>query len=184
MQSLEIAKRRLVLAQERNRSRGWRLTLWSRFVQCRDRYRCLICESATGIQAHHVFRKSTIQIGTFEPGNGITLCKICHSKVHSSFNGSPDLSLPLGSEGGDDQDEAAFLYGLLYDDARARGLNEDDYYFISDAMLELFIRFQGYAHLYESMKAGHISRIRVAHEIWRSMPEIFYEKLAVSLFRP
>ena len=57
----------------------------------------------------------------FETGNGITLCRECHGRVHAEFNGRPDLNLPLGAEQGDDQGEWAFLFGLLRNDAIRRG---------------------------------------------------------------
>lgn len=183
MDSLLIAKQKLDRAKAKKRSKRWCLYLWGRFIKLRDGNRCLVCLSNSGLQAHHIFRKSTFEIGALELGNGITLCNECHVKVHAAFNGKADLSKPLGAEGGDDQDEAAYLYGLLCDDARERGISEDEYYFISDDLLSLFVRFQGYEHFLEALQLGQASRVRIAHEIWRSMPEKFYEKLAESLFK-
>lgn len=182
METLRKSKEKLEFAKENNRSERWCLSLWAKFIKMRDGYCCKVCLSHVDLQAHHIFRKTTFQLGMLEMGNGITLCKICHSKVHAEFNGKPDLSKPLGFGGGDDQDEAAFLYGLLAEDARLRGIEGDEYYFISDEMLLLFVKFQGYRHLYNSVKSGNISRIRCAHEIWRGMPEEFYKRLAFDLF--
>jgi hypothetical protein len=101
---------------------------------------------------------------------------------HAQFNGAADLSLPLGAQGGDDQDEIAFLYGALWEDAERRGVDQNEFYFISDAMLDFFIAAQGYRHYLDLVRDGSMSRIRMAHEIWRNMPEEFYARLASSLF--
>lgn len=119
--------------------------------------------------------------GAFEPGNGISLCRQCHRKVHEAFNRRPDLSVPFGAESGDDQDEWAFLFGILHDDAVGRGLEPDEFYFIGDHMLGFFVKAQGYADLYASVESGELSRLRFAHEIWRLMPEEFYVDLGSTL---
>lgn len=184
-QITEIQRRRdsLTRAIARGRSSKWTLRLWSQFIRCRDKYCCINCSSPDRVQAHHVVRKSLYPWGAFETGNGISLCANCHKKIHAEFNGRPDISLPIGAEQGDDQDEWAYLFGLLHDDASTRGLPADEFYFIGNHMLMFFIRCQGYEELLELVEEGAITRIRCAHEIWRSMPETFYTNLASELFQ-
>ena len=180
-----IFKRKIALntAIEKNRSGKWILCLWSRFIRARDLYRCVCCSATENIQAHHIVRKSLYPWAAFETGNGVTLCYECHHRVHAEFNGRPDLSLPLGAEQGDDQDEWAFLFGLLMDDANTRELDENEFYFLSDHTLEFFVRCQGYKRLHAMVKAGQITRIRFAHEIWRNMPEAWYTNCVSEIIR-
>lgn len=180
-----IRKSRLVLmtAIERGRSGKWILRLWSRFIKTRDSFRCVCCDSTQRIQAHHVIRKTLYPWGAFETGNGITLCHECHGRVHAEFNGQPDMVLPLGAEQGDDQDEWAFLFGLLRDDAVQRGLDEGEFYHLGDHMLKFFVRCQGYKELHQRVMLGEMSRIRFAHEVWRPMPEAWYTNFVSELVR-
>lgn len=171
---LRCQKAKLDRALRLARSMKWCLTLWSRFVRARDAHRCVACGSNERIQAHHIFRKSTYERGRFELGNGITLCQSCHQVPHAHFNSRADLRQPLGAQGGDDQDEMAFLYGALLDDADERNLSHDDFYGLSNEMLQFFVAVQGYESLYWAVQEGRISRLRMAHEIWRSMPEGWY----------
>ncbi|MNP64998.1 HNH endonuclease [compost metagenome] len=82
------------------------------------------CESSQGIQAHHIFRRTTLPEGKYELGNGITLCRECHKSLHAQFNGRPVDGEPLNERGGDDQDEMAYLYGRLDVDSDDRGLDK------------------------------------------------------------
>lgn len=115
-------KQSLIHAVNRGCSPQWCLRLWSRFIKARDLYRCVCCDSNESIQAHHIIRKCLYPWAAFEMGNGISLCRVCHRKVHEKFNGRPDLTLPLDAEQGDDQDEWAYLFGLLLEDAISRNL--------------------------------------------------------------
>jgi uncharacterized protein YlaI len=180
-----IRARRLALAAAiaKNRSSKWILRLWSRYIKTRDLFKCVCCDSNRGIQAHHIIRKTLYPMGMYELGNGITLCHECHARVHAEFNGRPDLTLPLGAEQGDDQDEWAFLFGLLRDAAIQRSLCEDEFYYLGDHMLKFFVRCQGYEALHESVLRGEMSRIRFAHEIWRPMPEAWYSNFASEVVR-
>lgn len=177
---LQVHKLRLANALRNGRSTRWCLTLWSRYIRARDGDRCVCCDSTDQLQAHHIWRRATYPHGWFELGNGVKLCRACHRIPHAIFNRAPDLSLPFGAENGD-QDEIAYLYGALYDDAKKRGIDQDEFYFISDRMLSFFVKVQGYEELFELVGYGQVSRIRMAHEIWRWMPECFYAALGQSL---
>lgn len=175
------AQVKLVSALAHGRSARWCVALWSRYIRLRDGYRCVVCHSHDRIQAHHIFRRATYPHGWYQPGNGITLCHRCHQGVHSASNGRPDLSLPLGAEGGDDQDVAAALFRHLVQDANERGLMHDQFYCIEDHMLLFFVKVQGNRHLYDFVQRNQISRLQMALEIWRNMPEAFYENLVSQL---
>lgn len=178
-----IRRSSLAAAIERKRSAKWLLRLWSQFIKTRDAFRCLCCASTARIQAHHIIRKTLYPWGALDHGNGITLCPECHRRVHAEFNGKPDMSLPLGAEQGDDQDEWSFLFGLLFEDAAQRGLPESEFYHLSDHIMEFSVAYQGYGDLHEAVKRGAISRLRFAHEIWRVMPEEFYTNIVSDLIR-
>lgn len=177
-EDIRAARLRLERALESSRSDRWCLTLWSRLIRTRDAFRCVHCKASDGIQAHHIFRKVIYPAGRFQPGNGITLCRDCHSYLHATYNGKPKQDDPLNMKGGDDQDEVAFLYGLLVDDAIERGLDQDEHYFISDEMLELFNAWQQHDTILQS---PNLSRVRKAHELWRIMPLPWYQNLADEL---
>lgn len=137
----------------------------------------------TEIKHTTLFGKPSTRGGAFETGNGITLCRECHWRVHKKFNRHPDLSLPLGAEQGDDQDEWAFLFGLLLDDAVSRGLDQDEFYYFDDRMLKVFVNVQGHEELHDKVAQGEMSRIRFADEIWRSMPETWYTNFVAEVVR-
>ncbi|MCE8027699.1 HNH endonuclease [Halomonas daqingensis] len=170
-------------AIERDRSKKWQLSLWSKFVRFRDGGCCVNCGSAQRVQAHHIIRKVLYPHGALETGNGISLCWPCHKQIHAEFNRRPNLSLPLGAEQGDDQDEWSYLFGLLKDDAQKRGLTQDEFYHLNDQMLAFFVSVQGYEQLLELVVEGTMSRIRFAHEVWRIMPEPFYSNFISEFVR-
>lgn len=178
-----IRQRKLAVsaAVQKQCSAKWILRQWSRFIKERDSYRCVCCESEKDIQAHHVVRKTLYPWGAVETGNGITLCRECHRRVHEKSNGRADLSAPLGEA--DDQDEWSFLFGLLLDDAKRRGLDQNEFYFIEDHMLNFFVSVQGYEDLHRMVMRGEISRIRFSHEIWRGMPEAWYKNFVAEVIR-
>lgn len=179
-----IRRRKCALenAIERGRSVRWQLRLWSRLVKARDGGRCVNCEATTGIQAHHIIRKIRLPAGALDPGNGITLCRDCHRWIHARYNRKPDLTKPMSAAQGDDQDEWAFLFGRLVEDAGANGLAEDEFYYVSDETLHFSAAYQGYEDLLEAVHEGTMSRVRVIHEIWRWMPQQFYTDLAEEIF--
>ena len=177
METLDIRKEKLNKAILNERSLKWRLYLWSIYIRTRDDHRCVNCYSNKNIQAHHIMRKTVSPIGALELGNGITLCIKCHKKVHAEFNGRPLPNEPLNARGGDDQDEMAYLYGILYEDAQIRGIPQDEYYFISDDFIKYINKYQGYDMLVKNINNSGISRLRLVHEIWRIMPLNWYTKL-------
>ncbi|MWV13733.1 HNH endonuclease [Pseudomonas sp. R-28-1W-6] len=179
-EELQDAKARLAAAIGSGRSERWCLALWSRFIRLRDGGCCLSCGSGEQVQAHHVFRKTIYPAGRFELGNGVALCRKCHWLLHAEFNGKPMADEPLNARGGDNQDEMAFLYGLLADKADERGLDHDEFYFISDEMLHFFNRWQGYD---EFVERSCRSQLKKAHEIWRNMPQQWYRQLADEMGR-
>ena len=181
LDQLRVVKRQVEFAVSNGRSTKWCLALWSRFVRARDEHRCVNCGATNTIQAHHIFRRTVLAEACFEPGNGITLCNECHLKAHKIFNGRPARGEPLNARGGDDQDEIAHLYGLLAEDADARELPHDEFYYISDRVLERFAAWQGFESFRDLAKQGQISRLRAAHEIWRNAPEPWYANIASSI---
>ena len=182
---LEIRRRKSALenAIALSRSMPWQLRLWSRLVRCRDGHRCLCCEATNGIQAHHIIRRTLLPYGALEAGNGITLCTDCHRQIHAQFNRRPNRNLPIGAEQGDDQDEWSYLFGLLVDDANSRSLSQNEFYHLSDAVLDFSVSCQGYDDLLATVRHGEMSRLRFMHEIWRIMPQTFYENLLSNLLR-
>lgn len=180
-QLLQRYKTSLDHAIERHRSDKWVLFLWSRLIKARDQFRCVSCGANKDIQSHHIIRKCLLQTGALDTGNGITLCRECHRRVHDDFNRRPDLSQPINAQGGDCQDEWAFLFGLLCDDAAKNGLNEEEFYRFSDEMVYFSLRAQGCHELYDMMLNKKIGRLRFMHEIWRQMPEQWYTGFVAQL---
>lgn len=127
-----------------SRSRVSCLRSWSEFIRERDAYRCVDCHSQSRLSAHHICRKSLFNAAQFDTGNGITLCRECHKEVHAGFNGRSDLSLPFDAQGGEKLASMERLYRILLDDAVERELLCEDFYFLSDEVLGLFKRMQGY----------------------------------------
>lgn len=176
---LEIMEALVRLAQAvlRGRSERWCLRLWSRYIKVRDRHQCVRCKSTDGIQAHHIFRRSLYPYGWYQPGNGVTLCRECHDLNHSVFNGRPDLGQPIDAQGGDNLDDSAYFFWLLFEDARDQGLNEDEFYFVEDHMLIFYVRVQGYAYLLDAVAHEQMSRLRMSYEIWRRSGEAMIRSL-------
>lgn len=54
---------------------------WRRKIFARDGYKCAECESKKEIQAHHIKRWCDYPELRYEMDNGITLCKLCHSRT-------------------------------------------------------------------------------------------------------
>lgn len=126
------------------RSRATCLRRWSAFIRERDGHRCVECHSHEHLSAHHICRKSFLTGAQFQTGNGITLCRGCHRKVHEGFNRRPDLAMPADAQGGEKLALMERLYSTLLDDAVERGMLSEDLYFLSDEVLGTFKRMQGY----------------------------------------
>ncbi len=124
-------------------SRVTRLRRWSEFIRERDGHRCVECNSRQRLAVHHISRKTFFKAAQFQTGNGITLCRDCHNEVHCGFNGRPDLSLPVDAQGGEKLPLMERLYSILVDDATDRGLMCEDFYFLSDEVLQSFKTMQG-----------------------------------------
>lgn len=161
---------RLILAVKRGRSDRWCLRLWSRFIKARDGHQCVVCSSDDRTQAHHIFRRSVYPYGWYQPGNGITLCHECHERQHSTFNGRPNMSLPMDAEGGDNLDDALVYFDCLIRSANTQGHDHDEFYYIDDHMLLFFMRLQQCEHMRKFLGCGQYSSLRIAHEIWRTSP--------------
>ena len=53
------------------------------YVRFRDKFKCKVCKKTkTQIQIHHI--KFRINKGTDKPSNLITLCSVCHKKIHEN----------------------------------------------------------------------------------------------------
>lgn len=142
------------------------LRLWSAFIRIRDGNRCVACSSKCNLSAHHICRKSFLIEAQFQTGNGITLCKKCHTEAHAGFNGRPDLSRPMDSQGGEKIETLCALFGLLVQDAQNRQLLHDDFYYLSDSVLAKFKMLQGFDPF--SDFPGY--RLEQAYLIWCQCP--------------
>jgi hypothetical protein len=89
------------------------LSYWSHFIRLRDGYRCVVCKSSTSLSAHHIVRKSFLPETTFQTGNGITLCRLCHKEVHKGFNGRVNLGLPMDAQDGEKINILTELFDVL-----------------------------------------------------------------------
>jgi hypothetical protein len=161
---------KLITAIKNGRSDKWLLRLWSRFIKTRDQYKCVVCSSTERLQAHHIFRRSLYPYGWFQPGNGITLCLECHDRQHAKFNRSPDSSMPVDAQGGDNLDDAFYYFDSLIKNANEQKLNHDDFYYIDEHMLIYFMQLQGCEHMKIFLKNEKYSKLEIAHEIWRTSP--------------
>lgn len=120
------------------------LRRWGEFIRERDGHRCVDCHAREHLAAHHISRKCFLAEAQFQTGNGITLCEACHREMHRGFNARPNLSLPIDAQNGEKLELMERLYSILADDALERGLIREEFYFLSDRILALFKRMQGY----------------------------------------
>ena len=137
--------RALENAVQRGRSKAYCLSKWSQFVRFRDGQRCVDCHQTEKLSAHHIFRKTIAAPAQFDPGNGITLCSECHRDCHRFFNRRPDLSLPVDAEGGEKLALMERFYCILYQDSIERGLNFECFYSLSEQVIQILKRMQGYS---------------------------------------
>lgn len=164
---VEASWQRLAKALSRGRTLRHCLRLWSRFVRTRDLFRCVLCGVTNGVIAHHIVRRSFYPAAQVQPGNGITLCRTCHREPHSSFNGRPNLNLPMDAEGGEQIELMVSLFVALRDDARSRDILNDRYYFLHPVMLNTFKRLQGFPE--SKFFAG--TPLEQACQIWMAPPQ-------------
>jgi hypothetical protein len=75
------------------RQRGYVQAIGRAFLRAvyqRDGYRCVNCGSAKlkprWLHAHHIASWAGNEAVRFDPGNAVTLCRPCHSWVHSKAN--------------------------------------------------------------------------------------------------
>lgn len=163
---LDTALRCLNNAVLNDRSTNYCHRLWSKFIRLRDLHRCVVCNSPHRVSAHHILRKSFLTHARYETGNGITLCDSCHSEMHKTFNGRPDLGLPMDTQGGENIEEMIELLGYLASDSLERGILCDKYYFLSDQYLATCKNFQGI----KSCTVFPGTRLEQAYWIWRQTP--------------
>lgn len=110
--------------------------------------------------------------GRFRDRNGITLCNECHPRVRTELNGRSDLTLPLGSEQGDDKNKRRLCSGFCAMLKFGVVLTRASPTILAIRSHAEFLCFAlGYNELYERVTGGEMSRMRFAHEIWRRMPE-------------
>ncbi|ASV37447.1 hypothetical protein CI807_15060 [Pseudomonas sp. NS1(2017)] len=81
------------------------------------------------------------------------------------------MTLPIGAQGGDDQDEIAFYYLKLLESSEALDLEHDEFFTLSEGMLSFFVRVQGYEYLYRAVAANQITGLMMAYKIWVRSPE-------------
>ena len=64
--------------------RGWQFARWKKQIYKRDNYTCKKCGSIDNLFAHHILSWKDYPELRFELENGITLCGICHKKLHKN----------------------------------------------------------------------------------------------------
>jgi hypothetical protein len=62
---------------------SYHLKKWADAVKKRDDMKCRVCGSYKTIQAHHIKPASLYPELIFDPNNGVTLCKKCHTLAHT-----------------------------------------------------------------------------------------------------
>lgn len=76
----------------------------------------------------------------------------------------------MNAEGGDDLDDAFVYLDCLIRSADAQGLGHDEFYYIDDHMLFFFMRLQQCERMRKFVVCREYSRLRIAHEVWRTSP--------------
>jgi 5-methylcytosine-specific restriction endonuclease McrA len=70
-------------SMERERARkSVELSKWRKKVFKRDSYKCVLCDSDSFLNAHHIVPFSENKTLALCICNGITLCEKCHGKIH------------------------------------------------------------------------------------------------------
>ena len=174
--SIQAKLERLTEAVEAGLNRTRCLRRWSEFIRERDGHRCVDCHSTRHLSAHHICRKVLLPEAEYQTGNGITLCRECHREVHIGFNGRPDLSEPLDTQGGEKLRLIERLYCILDQDAVERGLLLPGFYELDEQVLAKFKLFKGFA--YDTPFPG--PPVRQAYLIWAQTSLAVRRALAVS----
>ena len=68
------------------KQRGTIQRAWAKMIKHRDGYKCVRCQSADRIEAHHLVQYKLDQDKRWELSNGETLCFKCH-RLHHKLNG-------------------------------------------------------------------------------------------------
>lgn len=158
---------RLFHAIAKQRSEQTCLRRWSEFIRARDHFKCLVCDSANKISAHHICRKIYLPEARFLPGNGITLCDECHKEAHEGFNGRPGMEMPMDQQGGEKIERLAELYAALANDSVAKDYRAQAFYYMTKDVLKKYKELQGFEPRHKF--AG--TRIQQVATIWRSPPQ-------------
>jgi hypothetical protein len=58
---------------------------WAKDVKARDKYTCKICGIHNNLHSHHLDSYRAHPERRVDPSNGVTLCKECHKKFHSTY---------------------------------------------------------------------------------------------------
>lgn len=58
---------------------------WRRKVYVRDKFKCVLCNSKSRLNAHHLDGWSWCIPGRYDKNNGVTLCYMCHEKFHAIY---------------------------------------------------------------------------------------------------
>ena len=72
---IENADKDRILQKKRN--------VWANEVKERDGYRCRLCGSTEGVEAHHIIPWDADPDQRFSLDNGITLCRLHHDRIHT-----------------------------------------------------------------------------------------------------
>ena len=64
--------------------RGWQFARWKKQIYKRDKYICKKCKSIDNLFAHHILSWKDYPDLRFKLSNGITLCGVCHKKLHKN----------------------------------------------------------------------------------------------------
>jgi len=164
---LKLKLDRLERSVSQRKSSSHCLRLWGDFIRYRDGNECIGCQKKKKLAAHHILRKSFLGAAQFQTGNGITLCKSCHGEAHEGFNRKANLRLPMDAQGGEKIELLTALFGALISNARSRNLLCDEFYFLSDQVLQAFKKFQSFS------PTTHFpgNRIEQAFLIWKQTPQ-------------
>lgn len=127
----------------------------------------MLCGHSRGrLFAHHIVRKSFWSHVQYQTGNGITLCRRCHSEPHAGFNRRPDLNLPMDAEGGEKIDLMTGMLHELIIEACRRGTLKEEYYKFDELALQTFKRFQGIP-IHVQFEGSSLEQ---AYPIWNQTP--------------